>query len=494
VAFDAPFLIKKRCHGRIGMSQAEGKLSPKARFSIFASVKLTIVLMALIGSTVLLGAWCPQESAVGAEKVFEQFGDQWGRRMIEWGIADIFHSPVFLGLIGLLTVNMIVASCQRVFPKVRTLYHPMPFVSSSAIEKMSARASCSMKASARDVIEQLQRKLKKRGYNVRVKGDQLTAEKGKIGRLAATITHIGLLTLLAGVTITSWTGFSGFQPVPLAGSMTFDRSEHSKLWLGSLPKWTVHVDATRREDYENGNPRQWYSTLTVFDASGKMAKTQEISVNNPLSYDNVDIYQSSWGMDHVLVSFNDHVVKADLRQMGKTNAAFMPLDGTTILILSVRDQVQPMKIFAKIPEWQEPRILALVKPGETVKLGEVRFKYEKCVPVTGLQYKSDPGLPITYMAFAFITTGVLLAAIPHRQIWAQAAQAEDGKGAQLALGGMSRKAKRAFENEMRKIIGEFALETPAAASASAVPVVELAGAEKRSLAAKDDEILVVNRQ
>lgn len=480
------------------MSQAEGKPAQKGRFSIFASVKLTIVLMTLIGSTVLLGAWCPQESAVGAEKVYEQFGPEWAPRMIEWGIADIFHTPFFLGLIGLLTVNMIVASCQRVFPKVKSLNHPMPFLAAPAIQKMSAQETCRVSLPARDVIEKLQARLKKRGYKVRVNGDQLTADKGKIGRLAATITHIGLLTLLAGVTITSWTGFTGFLPVPLGGKMTFEKSEHSKLWLGNLPKWSVHVDATRREDYENGNPKQWYSTLTVFDTTGKKVKTQEISVNNPLSYDNVDIYQSSWGMDHVLVSFNGHVVKADLRQMGKTNAAFMPLDGTTILILSVRDQVQPMKVFAKIPEWQEPRILAMVKPGETANLGEVKFKYEKCVPVTGLQYKSDPGLPVTYIAFAFITVGVLLAAIPHRQVWAAATlvpddSAENGE-VQLTIGGTSRKAKRAFENEIKKIIREFTSETPIEDNRDAKPVVELAGAEDVRGAAIDEEKLVANPQ
>lgn len=441
------------------MSETASKL-PTLRLAMFASVKLTIALITMIAVTVLVGAWCPQESAVGAEKVFEQFGTDWGARMIQWGIADVFHTPFFLGLIGMLTLNMVACSFQRVFPKVRSLKQPLPFLKGDAIEKMSVSGGCPVTTPAREVITRLQSVLKKRGYTVRVNGDQLTAEKGKIGRLAATITHIGLLTLLAGVTITSWTGFSGFQPVPLDGKLSFEKSEHSKLWLGKLPAWTVHVDATRREDYENGNPKQWYSSLTVFDTSGTKVKSQEISVNNPLSYDNVDIYQSSWGMDHVVVSFNDHEVKANLRQMGKTNAAFLPLDQTTILILSVRDQTQPMKVFAKIPEWQEPRILALVKPGDTAQLGEVRFKYLKCVPVTGLQYKCDPGLPVTYVAFAFITVGVLLAAIPHRQVWASAAAtgSDNQPGvaqSSLTVGGTSRKAKRAFEKEIVKVIKEF---------------------------------------
>lgn len=461
---------------------------PQISLAMFASVKLTVALIITIAITVLVGAWCPQEGAVGPEKVFEQFGDDWGRRMIEWGVSDIFHSPFFLGLIGLLTVNMVVGSFQRVFPKLKVYKLPPPFLASQAITKMPVSQTVPVEKSVSEVIEHLHRKLKKRGYSVRVSGEKLTAEKGKIGRLAPTVTHIGLLTLLAGVTITSWTGFTGFLPVALDGEMKFDKSDHSKMWLGTLPKWTVHIDATRREDYDNGSPKQWYSTLTVFDTKGKAVKTQEISVNNPLSYDNVDIYQSSWGLDHIIIAFNGHELKANLRQMGKTNAAFLPLDDKTTLVLSVRDQVQPLRVFAKVPEWREPRILAVVNPGQTVRLGDVDFTYKKVVPVTGLQYKSDPGLPVTYIAFIFITAGVMLAAIPFRQVWAcaqTADQLKDGESiVELTIGGTCKKAKRGFENEMRTISLEYGTPNQPPDAGISPPVVEAIPEQEPQLAAK----------
>src|SRR5262249_31448613 len=160
------------------------------------------------------------------------------------------------------------------------------------------------------------------GYTVSTGDNQLTAHWGKVGRLAPTVTHIGLLLLLAGVTITSWTGFSGFQTIDLYDSMRFDQSEHSKLWIGKLPKWQVRVDATRRENYDTGDPKQWYSTLSVISADGKLLSKQEISVNNPLSYGGVDIYQSSWGLHQIVVSFNGHKQRLELQQMGpQVNAA-----------------------------------------------------------------------------------------------------------------------------------------------------------------------------
>jgi cytochrome c biogenesis protein len=421
------------------------------RLSAFASVKLTVLLLVLTATTILIGAWCPQEAQQGRDKVLETFGTDFGSQLIKYGIADIYHSPFFLGLIGLLTVNMVACSVQRVFPKVRSLTQPMPSMKEEAIGKMSVCASKQYKAPADLVLQRVQTRLRSQGYVVSAADTRLTAHWGKWGRLAPTITHIGLLTLLLGVTITSWTGFNGFQAVPLHGVMSFDQSDHSKLWLGSLPHWKLRVDATRRENYDNGDAKQWYSTLSVVDNAGKVLKQQEISVNNPLSYGGVDIYQSSWGLGSIALSFNGKRMEFPLRQMGpKINAAFVPLDKNTIMMFSVHGPDEPVRVFAKIPEWPQPRILTVLAKGQPTALGSVQVKYEELIPVTGLQYKCDPGLVVTYIAFGFIMLGVLLAAVPHRQLWAEVIPLAGG-GCRLAIGGVSRKAKSAFEKNLAKL-------------------------------------------
>jgi len=445
----------------------------KQTISFFASLELAITLMSLTALTVLVGAWCPQEGQVGREKVYEAFGQDMGNTLIQWGISDIFHSPWFLFLIAMLTVNMIAVSFQRVFPKVKLLKHVMPFLEGRAIEKMpvARKVVLPQQMSSAMALSFVVNELAKRRFNVKVNGNSMTAESGKYGRLAATTTHIGLLTLLAGVTITSWTGFSGFQPVRMKDTMSLAKSEHSKLWIGKLPAWNVRVDDTRRENYESGDPKQWYSNLSVLDAKGKVLTKGEISVNNPLSYDGVDIYQSSWGLDVVDLSFNGHMQRMPLEPMGKRYAAFMPLDQSTILIFSLLDTKSPLRVFAKRPDWEAPKMVTEIKPQETVKLGSVEIKYLQVLPVSGLQYKCDPGLPIVYIAFAFITAGVMLAAIPHRHVWAyveenvpindetdavpsdENAPLEPAKnGTVLTIGGKSLKAKVGFERLIDKLV------------------------------------------
>ena len=144
----------------------------------FASVKLTVSCLTLIAATVLLGAWCPQEAAGGQEKVIEQFGEEWGMRFIQWGISDIFHSPWFLGLIATLTINMVACSVQRVFPKVRLLRQPMPFLAAREIGRLPYNAHFGVAVPMDTVLQALTQKLRRQGYVVRRDGNRLTAEFG----------------------------------------------------------------------------------------------------------------------------------------------------------------------------------------------------------------------------------------------------------------------------------------------------------------------------
>ncbi|MCC7529112.1 MAG: cytochrome c biogenesis protein ResB [Candidatus Melainabacteria bacterium] len=464
------------------MNIESDKNEPKTKTSVknvLASVKLTIFLMSLTALTVLAGAWCPQESASGKEKVVEQFGPDAASLLSQLGITDIYHSPWFLSLIAMLTLNMIACSFMRVFPRVKLLSKPLPFLAGKDIGKFPVNASVVLAKEEKSALASVALKLASKGFKVSTSEEKLLAEYGKYGRLAATVTHIGLLTLLVGVTITSWTGFSGFQPVLLNSHLDFHESEHSKLWVGKLPDWTVRVDATRREDHPTGEPKQWFSKLTVLGKDGKELVTQEISVNTPLSYKGVDIYQSSWGLDHIVLNFNGNERRLDLRPMGKLYAAFLPLDKDTMMLFSVRCDGSPIKVFAKRPDWEAPRIISEISKDKPAKLGPVSIMLVKTMPVTGLQYKCDPGLPVTYAAFAFIIIGVLMAAIPHRHVWVSletaspAAKpsgdgsdeiatgmqsAEKGNQKVLYFGGRSVKAKVGFERLVKDLERQIAAE------------------------------------
>lgn len=456
--------------------------------NFFASVRLTVVLLSFAAATVLAGAWCPQEAQVGQQKVIEAFGPDMALVLIKTGVADIFHSYWFLLLVGLLTVNMIVGSFKYVFPKLRLLRQPMPLLDGEAIAHLPFSHELKLACDKTILKSQLTAELKKYHYSLTWHGDRLAADFGKFGRLAPSITHVGLLTLLAGVTITAWTGFSGFKPILVGSKLSFADSQHATYWLGKLPDWQVHVNSSRREDYDNGEAKQWYSSLTVVDNQGHKIKTEEISVNTPLSFDGVDIYQSSWGLGQLQLSFNGHKRILELQPMGKLYAAFLPLAEDSVLIFSVRNQKSPLKIFAKRPDWTAPKLIGEVAIGKQIALGSVMISYLGSVPITGLQYKSDPGLAITFTAFAFIILGVTLAAVPHRHLWAELVPVTDLSGpgyagVQLNIGGRTVKDKLGFQKQLKALTSKIdstfnRLPEPSSAARSAPEKFEISGENK----------------
>ena len=421
--------------------------------AFFSSVKLTIILMASMAIFVLLGAWCPQISQSGQDKVIEQFGQQTADILIKAGIADIFHSPAFLLLIALLTINIIMGSCKHVFPKLKLLRLPMPRLESAQINKLPIHKMFVSKQSFSISQTNLVNWLSKKGYSVNTKDNYLTAESGKYGRLAPTITHIGLLSLLTGLIISSWTGFSGFRPATPGESFSLADAQHSHLWIGSLPKWFVRINETHREDYDNGDVKQWYSDISITDKAHRLLKNQIISVNNPLTYDGVDIYQSSWSLKSLKLHFNGKPQELTLQPMGKLFAAFLPLPDDAVIIFSVRDQHSPLRIFAKRKDWPAPKLITQVLPGHKADLGDVSIVYDGTVAMTGLQYKCDPGFPIVCFAFALITAGVSIAAVSHRQIWAHLEKESVSASEEtvITLGGTTKKGKQALAKQIESI-------------------------------------------
>jgi cytochrome c biogenesis protein len=65
---------------------------------------------------------------------------------------------------------------------------------------------------------------------------------------------------------------------------------------------------------------------------------------------------------------------------------------------------------------------------------------------TGLQIKSDPGIPLVYTGFGLLMMGVVMSYVSHSQIWALQA------GSSLYIGGKTNRAQVGFESELLQIL------------------------------------------
>ena len=71
------------------------------------------------------------------------------------------------------------------------------------------------------------------------------------------------------------------------------------------------------------------------------------------------------------------------------------------------------------------------------------------ITATGIQIKSDPGIPIIYLGFFFLLISIVSSYISYSQVWLTQ------KNSKVRLGGMTNRSKIQFEFEMLNLILQF---------------------------------------
>jgi cytochrome c biogenesis protein len=113
------------------------------------------------------------------------------------------------------------------------------------------------------------------------------------------------------------------------------------------------------------------------------------------------------------------------------------------------------------------KLVSTVRPGMATQVNGITLKVKDVIGSTGLQIKSDPGIPIVYTGFGLLMLGVIMSYVSHSQIWALQ------KGDRFYVGGRTNRAQVAFEREVIAILDRLSeqkssSEVPGVAAASLV--------------------------
>ena len=222
------------------------------------------------------------------------------------------------------------------------------------------------------------------------------------------------------------------------------------IWLGRIPPYLVRVNKTWREDYKSGQPKQWYSDLSVFDQNKKELARKTIHVNEPLEFMGLDIYQSNWGK-FSQISFNNEPITLPLENFRGEDVVIVPLGEDVGLKLKViqNDSTEDiLELYSISNDGVKQKYLGKVEKNKKLQLGPMNIGYFGTQTLTGLQFKSNPGSILIYPGLFFIILGVLIAFGSRKQIWAAINESNN----KIVIGGNSDRAKRKFFQEFEEII------------------------------------------
>lgn len=442
-------------------------------FPILGNLKFAIALLLIIALFSVSGTVIEQGETLN---FYQQnypehpalFGFLSYKVLLAVGLNHVYSTWWFLALLILFGSSLTICTFTRQLPmlKVAKRWHyytkPESFSKLAFSTKLTSElrsesgSETITKSSERSPdLHQIAPLLTRFGYAVFQEGDRLYARKGIMGRIGPILVHASMLLILAGAIWGSLAGFTGQEMIPSGQTFQVKNVTEAGIWSHVPHDWSIKVNRFWIEYTPTGAIDQFYSDLSVLDVkSGAERDRQTIHVNKPLRYDGVTFYQANWDIASVRFTLNSSPVlqlpMTALQTKGTNNkvwGTWLPTkpDLSAGVTLIAPDLQGTLLVYD-----EKGKIASTVRSGGSTEVNGVTLTVKELVGSTGLQIKSDPGIPIVYTGFGLLMIGVVMSYVSHSQIWALRL------GDSLYVGGKTNRAQVGFESELIQILENLA--------------------------------------
>ncbi len=467
------------------MEKGKNKTVTDRIWDLFASVKLAVVIFSVIAATSMVGTVLEQdaEPEKNIRILSKMFGESAAGPVYDFlqrlGFMDMYHSWWFVAFLLLFAANLVICSLDRL-PRIwKIVQDPIRPLSPEHLEKMSIRRSFSVKEKAAEARNLVVAAFGSIGFRPAESSEHKTiqyfGEKGNYTRLGVYVTHLSILVILSGALIGVYFGFNASLALP-------EGETSSNAFKGGVKKFPLGFEV-RCDDFEveyygdSDMPKSYKSWLTVIK-DGKEVMKKTITVNDPLTYEGITFYQSSFGMVPGALD-RGIVILRSVAGDGKTELVNARIgDSFTIPGTDVKGNItnfspalsfdQAGRPFTYEKNMVNPAIYVeftgmkggpyaawiLKRYPQTWNLPDgnrVEFLDFWGVQYTGLQVRRDPGVLIVYLGCIIMALGLYVTFfMSHRRIWANVS--EEKGSVRVTIGASANRNKAAFEHKIEKLV------------------------------------------
>lgn len=475
------------------MTEKKNKNIFDAIWDIFASVKTAVVIFALISLTSIVGTIIeqqadPEKNIKVLSKMFGLSHDA-GHSVLgvldKLGFTDMYHSWWFLMFLLLFAANLIICSLDRlprVWKLVQEKIRPVP---ADYIEKMSVKSSVTLKGRPAGTKEKIVAAMTGIGFKPAESAEgqtvQFYAEHGNYTRLGVYIVHLSILIILAGAILGIFLGYNAFLNLPEGETSSVAyRDRGVEVPLG----FDLRCDNFEVEYYPNTEtPKAYKSWLTVLK-NGQKVMEKPIVVNDPLKFEGVTFYQSSFGVHPDGFGKGVVVVKASSKD-GKAEQLNLRVgDKFTIPGTAVEGHVRDFspalsfdesgKAFTFAEQMVNPAIFVdfsdkgvqkysgwllkrFPKTWDLPDGNRVEFVDLWGVLYTGMQVRKDPGVAIVYLGCIIMAVGLYMTFfMSHRRVWVSLT--EEKNSVKVIIGASANRNRATLERRVEKLVAMLQAE------------------------------------
>jgi cytochrome c biogenesis protein len=294
-------------------------------------MRFAVSLLTILGVASIVGTVLKQNEPY--ENYIVKFGQFWFSLFEKLGLYDVYHSGWFLAILLFLVLSTSLCVYRNGPLMIKEWRTFKDHASEKSLNAFSHQATFSMNASMETTKLDLTKFLQAKGFQYKFRtqenGSELIAAKaGTHQRWGYIFTHVAMIVILFGglldgnlpFKVQEMLGYKKIETLDIpasqvpevsrlstinpsfranmtlpegsSGNIAFVRVRDGYL-VQELP-FTVALKDFRMEHYATGQPKSFESDLVIIDPDLETPITKTISVNHPLTYKGIAIYQSDF--------------------------------------------------------------------------------------------------------------------------------------------------------------------------------------------------------
>jgi cytochrome c biogenesis protein len=330
-----------------------------------------------------------------------------------FGLDHVYTANWFLTLLFLFGGSLLSCTFSRQIPSLKLARLWKFFKSENKTNKMGISFTLSNGS-----LSQFSYLLRQRQYNVIQQGSYIYAYKGLVGKIGPILVHLSIICILVGSVLGSLTGFMLQELIP-KGELFHLQNIISSGSLSYIPQnFEGYIGDFNIAYNDQGMVDQFYSEIDILDNDLQIKKEKTIFVNEPLRYSGVTFYQTDWSIVSLKFTLNNREnFEIFLREVnGESNSRFwigsLESEAKSKILVVLQDLTGKYLLYDS-----EKKLLGQSEIGHKIFFNGNHLRLNKILPSTGLQIKSDPGIPLVYTGFFFLIFSVLISYTSYFQIW-----------------------------------------------------------------------------
>jgi cytochrome c biogenesis protein len=415
-------------------------------FRLLADLRFAIFILLIISLCSIIGTVIEQDQSIETYKLNypltnQLFGFLSWDRILKFGLDHVYKTWWFLALILLFGISLITCTFLQQFPSLKIARRCQFF--------RTTEQFCRLKLSTilNDFnLNKILSRLKQSQYSIFQQKNIIYCYKGLIGRIAPIVVHFSMILVLVGTIIGSLFGFKAQEIVPKTETFHIQNILNNGQ-LTTIPRISARINDFWITYTKQKTISQFYSDISILNNEGNEVKRKTSFVNSPLIYKGIYYYQTDWNLTGLRFQDLDRQIIEYplvniLNNKNKVWLTWIPTNQTlNDGIIIVTDNLQGYcSVYNDLGTF-----LGNLELNESLNLNS-RFTLLEIISSTGLQIKTDPGIPIIYTGFFFLMISTLISYISYSQIWIIQEKQK------LFIGGNTTRALFEFELEFFKFI------------------------------------------